>query len=191
MAIPAIERHLLDAPGDFLPRPHGNCYWLIPGRLLAGEYPAPLADRADRNSRIDALLDVGMRRFIDLTEEGERGATYAPTLSERACLRSLPVVHHRFAIRDFGVPDAALMRTILDAIYVAIAAAEPVYVHCWAGIGRTGTVVGCLLREQGLTAAEALDVVARKWLSMEKRLLHPSSPEWPRQFALIERWGRG
>jgi len=28
-----------------------------------------------------------------------------------------------------------------------------VYVHCWAGVGRTGTVVGCLLREQGFSAA--------------------------------------
>jgi hypothetical protein len=188
MTAPAIERELLDAPGDVRPRPHANCYWLIPGTLLAGEHPGSLVDRADRLSRIDALLDAGVRQFIDLTEEGEGPAPYAPTLHERARSRSLSVAHRRFAVPDCDVPSAALMRTTLDAIYGAIAAGEPVYLHCWGGIGRTGTVVGCLLREQGLSATEALDVIARKWRSMEKRSRHPRSPEWPPQFAFIERW---
>jgi hypothetical protein len=29
MTVPAIERHVLDTPGDFVARPHANCYWLI------------------------------------------------------------------------------------------------------------------------------------------------------------------
>ena len=185
---PAIERHLLDAPGDSQPRPHGNCYWLIPGQLLAGEYPAPSFQDVERIARIDALLDFGVRQFIDLTEVGERPAPYAPTLQERAHSRGLAIVHCRFAIPDFGVPGPDLMRATLDAIYGAIAAGEPAYLHCWGGIGRTGTVVGCLLREQGLTSAEALAVLAHKWRSMEKRSLYPRSPEWPGQFAFIEQW---
>ena len=35
----AIDRLALASPGDALPRPHDNCYWLLPGRMLAGEYP--------------------------------------------------------------------------------------------------------------------------------------------------------
>jgi hypothetical protein len=188
MTAPAIARHLLDAPGDVRPRPHANCYWLIPGLLLAGEYPAASMDPVVRPSRIDAHLDAGVRRFIDLTVEGEGPAPYAPILRERAESRGLRTLHQRFAIADFGVPSPALMRVTLDAIYGAIADDEPVYVHCWGGIGRTGTVVGCLLRDQGLTAAEALAVIAGKWLSMEKRSQYPKSPEWPGQFAFIERW---
>jgi len=40
------------------------------------------------------------------------------------------------------VPSAALMRATLDAIYDAIDAGETLYLHCWGGVGRTGTVVG-------------------------------------------------
>jgi len=139
-------------------------------------------------ARVDALLDAGVRQFIDLTEVGERLAPYAETLRERAEGRAILASHRRFAIRDTSVPSPASMRTTLDAIHGAMAAGESVYVHCWAGIGRTGTVVGCLLREWGLSGSDALDVIALKWRSMEKRDRHPKSPEWPEQFAFIERW---
>ncbi len=188
MTNPAIERHLLDAPGDVQSRPHRNCYWLVPGVLLAGEHPRAVAP--DCTPRIDALLDAGIRSFIDLTEESEGPAPYAPILRDRAVARELRAAHRRFAIRDCDVPTPALMRTTLDAIYGAIAAGDPVYVHCWAGIGRTGTVIGCLLREQGLTGAQALALIDRKWRAMEKRQWCPRSPEWPGQFAFIERWVR-
>jgi hypothetical protein len=189
MKIPAIARPVLEALGDIEPRPHPNCYWLIPGKVLAGEYPASQFE-ANATARIDALLDAGIRRFVDLTEEHERPGPYASILDNRARSRNLRIVHRRFAIPDCGVPSTALMRAALDAIYEGIAAEESVYVHCKGGIGRTGTVIGCLLREQGLTNVETLELIASKWQSMEKRSLHPKSPEWPEQFAFIEQWGR-
>ena len=39
------------------------------------------------------------------------------------------------------------MREILDCLDDALRSGRKVYVHCRAGIGRTGTVVGCLLVE--------------------------------------------
>jgi protein-tyrosine phosphatase len=37
-----------------------------------------------------------------------------------------------------------------------------VYVHCWGGIGRTSTVVGCLLVDGGLDADAALADIDRR-----------------------------
>jgi hypothetical protein len=189
MAIPAIERHLLEIPGDALPRPHANCYWLIPGQLLAGEHPGAILPEACVE-RIDAMLDTGLRQFVDLTDEGEGAVPYVPTLVTRAIARGLRVVHRRYAIPDYGVPSVALMRAALDAVYSAIAGGEPVYLHCWGGVGRTGTAVGCLLREQGCSVAEAFDILDRKWRVMEKRRRHPRSPETAAQIAFVERWAR-
>ena len=188
MTIPAIERELLDTSGDLQPRPHANCYWLIPGRLLAGEHPGAM-DAMSGIARVEALLDAGVRQCIDLADEREGPAPYVPILFERAAARGIRVAHRRFAMPDFGVPSAAVMRTTLDTIYDAIGAGAMPYVHCWGGIGRTGTVVGCLLREQGFSAVEALAVIERKWLSMEKRARHPRSPETDAQIAFIKRWG--
>ena len=190
MTIPAIERQVLDAPGDVIARPHANCYWLIPGRLLAGEHPGAVVAAAGV-ARIDALLDTGVRQFIDLTAEHEGPAPYVATLLERAdgARRSAS----RIGGSRSGISacrPAALMRATLDAIYGALAAGEPVYVHCWGGVGRTGTVVGCLLREQGFDAAEALAVIGRKWQAMEKRVRHPRSPESARAVRVHRASGR-
>jgi hypothetical protein len=186
-AIPAIARGLLDVPGDVLARPHGNCYWLIAGQLLAGEHPGAMLPSACI-ARIDAMLDTGVRQFIDLTDEGEGPGPYVPGLFERAGTHRLRVAHRRFVIPDYGVPSVSLMRAALDTIYAAIAERELVYLHCWGGVGRTGTMVGCMLREQGFTAARALALIGRKWLAMEKRMQHPNSPETAEQVAFIQQW---
>jgi hypothetical protein len=184
------SRHTLHAAGDSAPRPHGNCYWLVPGLLMAGEYPGAPTEEATRE-RLDRLLQAGVRHFVDLTEATEPLVPYAAMLHARATELGLSVAHERHAIRDLGVPTPATLRGILQALR---SPRKPVqgasYVHCWGGIGRTGTVMGCLLVEFGLTADEALALIERKWLVMEKRHRCPRSPETEEQVRMIRTWQR-
>ena len=57
-------------PSDFSPTPFAECYWVVPGWFLAGEFPG--ARRLGQPSpRITALLEAGITRFYDLTRPGE------------------------------------------------------------------------------------------------------------------------
>ena len=53
------------------------------------------------------------------------------------------------------------MVEILDAIDDDLAGGHNVYVHCWGGVGRTGTVVGCwLIRHGYATADDVLEMIS-------------------------------
>ncbi len=56
----------------------------------------------------------------------------------------------RFPIKDMSVPTIKLMMAILNFIDLSLSENKIVYVHCWGGVGSTGTVVGCYLIWHGL-----------------------------------------
>jgi ADP-ribosylglycohydrolase/protein-tyrosine phosphatase len=140
--------------------PIPDSYWPFEGRLLAGEYPGAPTRTAAR-AKLAKLLDAGIRTFIDLTEQHEPLEPYAEVLNALASERGIEARHLRFEIPDLGIPAGReRMVAILAAIRDEVATGRPVYVHCWGGIGRTGTVVGCWLVEQGLTGEAALERIA-------------------------------
>jgi len=63
------------------------------------------------------------------------------------------------------------------------AAVRGVFVHCWGGVGRTGTVVGCWHVARGTTADEALEKIAVARLGTRKAVRE--SPEMPGQVDMI------
>ncbi len=139
--------------------PIPDAYWVEPGQLLAGEYPGA-KDAAAARRKLRLFLDAGVTFFLDLTVDDEL-APYVPVLLEEAAARHMAVEHCRMPIPDLGTPQPAEVIRILDTIDTAIAAGRRVYVHCWGGIGRTGTIVGCYLVRHGLTGDLALAAIAQ------------------------------
>ena len=167
-------------------RPDKNTYWLIPGKLLAGEYSGHYTDAAARE-KINRFLDAGVNFFINLTQLHEL-RPYDQIVQHEAAKRGLTVEHRRLSIEDMNIPDPQHMAAILDTIDSAVAAGHTVYVHCWGGIGRTGTVIGCYLVRHGMTGDEALHEIARLWQNMAKRNIFPHSPQTQTQIDYVRHW---
>ena len=134
--------------------PIANSYWITDGQLLAGGYPGAISQE-DINKEVRSLLQAGVTAFVDLTEEGEHWP-YTIALSEISNQLGTTATHIRMPIGDLGVPTNSVMSQILSIIDEFLENDEAVYVHCWGGIGRTGTVSGCYMVEKGMTGADAL-----------------------------------
>src|SRR5262245_58519296 len=131
--------------------PLRGTYWVVPNQFLAGEYPGEVEPEFTER-RLRALIAGGIRTFVDLTDEDEvdESAKVIPTY--RSILRrvseaeAVQTTYANIPIEDRGVPSPWTLRCILDVIDRSIDDENPVFVHCWAGRGRTGTVVGCYLK---------------------------------------------
>jgi protein-tyrosine phosphatase len=74
------------------------------------------------------------------------------------------------------------MQSILDTIDLELQAGHGVYVHCWGGIGRTGTVIGCWLKRHGRADLPEL------WKTCPKSRTYPDSPQTDEQRRFIADW---
>jgi ADP-ribosylglycohydrolase len=152
--------------------PIPRSYWVVPGRLLAGEYPL---------ERLEQLLAAGVNTFIDLTQPREN-ESYRQLLPQEVQYLNKPIPDH-------DVPKKhAHMHDIQAALADALAADRCVYVHCRAGIGRTGTVIGCHLVEQGLTGEAAFAELNRLWQQNQLAAHWPEVPETEAQIQYLLDW---
>ena len=160
-----------------------HAWWVQPGQLLAGEYPGhPSPARA--RQKVDLLVDAGVRTCVDLTTRADRLEPYEAVVAEVGAVRRLDIRHLSFPIPDLSVVDDdgydEVCRAIEDGRRRGV-----VYVHCWGGVGRTATVIGCLLAGEGLTCDQIVDRLVA--LRMGSRKAHRRAPETSAQCDVIRR----
>lgn len=181
------------------PRPIPNSYWATP-YLVACEFPYCPVTSADiarerTKQKLDALLQAGVRTFIDLTEPHEL-FPYSPHIASRCEMLGIDareVEYHNFPIHDRSLPDSVgFMRKILAVLRDNQRRGRISAVHCRGGIGRTGMVVGCWLVESGVAkdGADALHLIAEEWKLVEKCKRFPCSPETGPQFEFVRTFTR-
>lgn len=179
----------------FLPVPFPRSYWVVPGKLLAGCYPGD-KNRKGAEAKLRGLLTCGIRVVVNLMEEDEFGhdgesfVPYEETIQRIAKEIGAEVECIRIPIPDLSAPSRELMVKILDRIDHAISTGKAVFVHCWGGKGRTGTVVGCYLARHGFAMGK--DALQRiEELRKNDPTSHEASPETDSQRRLVKYWRKG
>ncbi len=123
-----------------------NFRWQIP-RVLAG------TNRPEGLSDLQSLHKEGVRVLVSLTEEplGNEEVKY---LKETLKMR-----YFHFPVRDFKPPTKAQLEEFVELVRQCREEGTPVVVHCWAGVGRTGTFLAAYLISEGMSVNEAVDKV--------------------------------
>ena len=82
-------------------------------------------------------------------------------------------------VPDFTPPELEQIQRMIEFIDRQTGERKPVVVSCYAGIGRTGTVLACYLVHRGDEPTEAINRV---------RELRPGSVQTPEQEAAVHRY---
>jgi len=141
--------------------------------LRAGGYPGT-------PEAVASLEKDGVTVFVDLTHPSDPLPDYSQWLTGgRRIAHPIP---------DMGTPTAGHVMRILDDIDEARAGGSTAYVHCWGGVGRTGTVIGCWLMRHEADGGDPIARIAelRAGIAGDR-----SSPETPGQTELVRGWRRG
>lgn len=145
------------------PTPWSN--WVIPSRVIAGAYPASLDD-AETERILTLLLELGVNTFVCLQAEvnintpehaWRSGHGLRPyikdaqkilskaheTQNPRITQQKIDFLH--LPIIDGNVTTDSAMNRLVDDCCERVLKGEKLYIHCWGGHGRTGTLVAVML----------------------------------------------
>ena len=161
-----------------------DMYWIKPQILLAGGRPL-LSNSSNELVRLDSLVKLGIRSFIDLTSKNEF-SSYSKELECLSEKHKVKLVYSRFPIFDMAIPSIIEANEIVKLILENEKIVQPTYIHCKAGIGRTGTIIGCYLIETGIPRNGVFDKISE--LRQNVSTKNYSSPYQVRQKKFILSW---
>ena len=125
-----------------------NFRFLIENKLAGMGHPG---DRSNLPETLHALRCRGIGAVVSLDEEGLPDDVVAQSGFE----------YRHFPIDDFCAPTVEQAKAFARFVDEQLARGHAVVAHCWAGIGRTGTMLACYLIHGGQPADEAQRKVRR------------------------------
>ncbi|AKG53314.1 cyclindependent kinase inhibitor [Dehalogenimonas sp. WBC-2] len=125
-----------------------NFSWVIEGQLAGHQGVVNIDD-------LRWLKQQGIQAMVRLIEKNQAEVT-----AEQ--IEAMGIWDCHEPITDFGAPTPEQIDRIIRFIQKAEEAGRPVSVSCRAGIGRTGTILACVLVSKGYDADTAIKEVSKK-----------------------------
>jgi atypical dual specificity phosphatase len=138
----------------------GGFHWILRGTLGGMQWPGLLCDE---QQDLEALASLGVRVLVSLTEQ-----RFEPARLARFGIRG-----EHFPILDMDVPSLEDALRLCESASRHIEVGHPVALHCRAGLGRTGTMLACILAYRGSDAVRAIHQVRSinpRYIQSERQL---------------------
>ena len=141
------------------------------GEIALSRMPGSVTRIEDDIAEIIALDCACVLTLAPEQELNKHGAAQLPAMLKRV---GLP--WHHFPIEDYGIPAACQMESWRDLshhLHQYLDDDRKILIHCYAGIGRSGTIALRLMVERGADPSEALAQI---------RHIRPGAVECPAQY---------
>jgi len=125
-----------------------DCSWIEPAILAAGSVPVEEKD-------IKSLHKENIRAILTLTE---RPITRFREITS-SLLETLDITYLHIPIPDQFPPTMEQAQQVLNFLNQTKTQGRPTFIHCQAGVGRTGTILHLYYIAEGMTFEEAASKV--------------------------------
>jgi cell division cycle 14 len=147
---------------------NGDMNWVIPNQILALSSPSDKGDGITAKDFVSKFKRLEVSTVIRLNES---------LYNERLFFESgIKVMNQEYL--DGSCPDDSVISNFIKTCYAELGMGNRIAVHCRAGLGRTGTLIGCYIMHKYGFKAESLI----GWL----RLARPGSVIGIQQTFLID-----
>ena len=130
------------------------------GTMILSPCPTINHEERDNINIIDQWSDTNVRMVITLLEQREIETLRFDSLAEH--LSQTDILWHHLPVRNMQAPPAScelILQKIITEMAQCFTTDNSVFIHCHAGLGRTGLIAATVLKTFGMPTDAAINAI--------------------------------